>query len=144
MESSTVGGDTEWAISEENVEIVRESIEAYNRRDFDTAVQSFDPEIEWLFPPLLAGESARGLKEVRRLWEGLDEAFEDLRLEPEEFVDAGDHVVVRSRFHGRGKESGVETEVSMHSVTALRDGRIVRIEYFSDWAEALEAAELSG
>jgi hypothetical protein len=34
-------------MSQENVEIVRESIEAYNRRDFDTAVQSFDTEIEW-------------------------------------------------------------------------------------------------
>jgi hypothetical protein len=31
----------------------------------------------------------------------------------------------------------------MHSVTALRDSRIVRIEYFNDWAEALEAAGLS-
>ena len=51
MESATPPGDTAWAMSEENVEIVRESIEAYNRRDFDTAVQSFDTEIEWLFPP---------------------------------------------------------------------------------------------
>jgi ketosteroid isomerase-like protein len=76
-------------MSQENVNIVRESIEAYNRRDFDTAVQSFDTEIEWLFPPVLAGESGRGPEEVRRLWEGLDEAFEDFQLEPQEFVDAG-------------------------------------------------------
>jgi uncharacterized protein len=129
-------------MSEENVEIVRDSIEAYNRRDFDTAVQSFDTEIEWLFPPFLAAESCRGPEEIRRLWEGLEEAFEDFQLEPQEFVDAGDHVVVRSHFHGRGKESGVETEGRMHSVTALRDGRIVRIEYFNDWADALEAAGL--
>jgi ketosteroid isomerase-like protein len=129
-------------MSEENVEIVRESIEAWNRRDFDTAVQSFDTEIEWLLPPVLAGESGRGPEEIRRFWEGLDEAFEDFQLEPQEFVDAGDHVVVRSLFHGRGKESGVETEGRMHSVTALRDGRIVRIEYFDDWAKALEAAGL--
>jgi ketosteroid isomerase-like protein len=129
-------------MSEENVEIVRESIEAYNRRDFDTAVQSFDTEIEWRLPPVLAGESGRGPEEIRRFWEGLDEAFEDFQLEPQEFVDAGDHVVVRSLFHGRGKESGVETEGRMHSVTALRDGRIVRIEYFDDWAKALEAAGL--
>jgi ketosteroid isomerase-like protein len=130
-------------MSEENVEIVRESIDAYNRRDFDSAVQSFDTEIDWLFPPILAAESCRGPEEVRRLWEGLDEAFEDFRLEPEEFVDAGDRVVVRSHFRGRGKESGVETEGRMHSVTALRDRKIVRIEYFNDWAEALEAAGLS-
>jgi ketosteroid isomerase-like protein len=63
-------------------------------------------------------------------------------LEPEEFVDAGGLVVVRSHLHGRGKESGVETEGRMHSVSALRDGRIVRIEYLDDWAKALEAAGL--
>jgi ketosteroid isomerase-like protein len=131
-------------MSQENVEIVRESIEAWNRRDFDTAVQSFDTEIEWLLPPVLAAESCRGPEEVRRFWEGLDEAFEDFQLEPEEFVDAGDLVVVRSRFRGSGKESGVETEGRMDSVSALRDGRIVRIEYFNDWAEALEAAALRG
>jgi uncharacterized protein len=130
-------------MSEENVEIVRESIEAYNRRDFDAAVQSFDTEIEWRLPPVLAGESGRGPEEIRRFWEGLDEVFEDFQLEPQEFVDAGDHVVVRSHFHGRGKESGIETEGSMHSVTTLRDGRIVRIEYLDGWAKALEAAGLS-
>jgi ketosteroid isomerase-like protein len=129
-------------MSEENVGIVRESMEAYNRRDFDTAVQVFDPEIEWLFPPEFNAESCRGPEEIKRFWVGLDEAFEDLQLEPQEFVDAGDHVVVRVRFHGRGKESGVETEGGMHPVNTLRDGRIVRVEYFNDWAEALEAAGL--
>jgi hypothetical protein len=57
-------------MSEENVEIVRESMEAYNRRDFDTAVQPFDTEIEWLFPPFLNAESCRGPEEIRRFWEG--------------------------------------------------------------------------
>jgi ketosteroid isomerase-like protein len=71
---------------------------------------------------------------------GMDEAFEDFRLEPQEFVDAGDHVVVRVRFHGSGRESGVETEGRMHPVHTLRDGRVVRIEFFNDWADALEAA----
>jgi ketosteroid isomerase-like protein len=129
-------------MSQENVETVRESIEAYNRGDFDTAVQSFAPEIEWLFPPNFNAESCRGPEEIRRFWEELDEAFEDFQLEPQEFVDAGDHVVIRVRLHGRGKESGVETEGEMHPVNTLRDGRIVRVEYFNDWAEALEAAGL--
>jgi ketosteroid isomerase-like protein len=130
-------------MSQENVEIVRESIEAWNRRDFDTAIQSFDTEIEWRLPPVLAGESGRGPEEIKRFWEGLDEVFEDFQLEPQEFVDAGDHVAVRSHFCGTGKESGIETEGRMHSVTTLRDGRIVRIEYLDDWAKALEAARPS-
>ena len=130
-------------MSQENVERSRDFIAAYNRRDFDAAVESFDPEIEWVLPAQQSSDSCRGPDEVKRFWEGLDETFEELRLEPQEFVDAGDRVAVRLRFYGRGKGSGAEIEAEMyHQVTTFRDGTMVRIEYFSHWAEALEAAGL--
>jgi ketosteroid isomerase-like protein len=130
-------------MSQENVERTRDFIAAYNRRDFDAAVESFDPEIEWVLPAQQSSDSCRGPDEVKRFWEGLDETFEELRLEPQEFVDAGDRVAVRLRFYGRGKGSGAEIEAEMyHQVTTFRDGTMVRIEYFSHWAEALEAAGL--
>jgi ketosteroid isomerase-like protein len=69
--------------------------------------------------------------------------MEELRLEPQEFVDAGDRVATRLRHPGRGRGSGVELEVELyHQVATFRDGRIVRMEYFAEWAEALEAAGL--
>jgi hypothetical protein len=53
------------------------------------------------------------------------------------------HVAVRLRYYGRGKGSGAEIETEMyHQVTTFRDGTMVRIEYFTSWAEALEAAGL--
>src|SRR5919109_568163 len=94
-------------MSQENVEKTTAFMDAYNRRDFDAAV----------------------------------ETFEELRLEPQEAVDAGDRVAVRLRFHGRGKGSGAELDTEMyHQVTTFRDGRMVRIEYFTSWPEALDAA----
>jgi ketosteroid isomerase-like protein len=58
-------------------------------------------------------------------------------------VDGGDRVAVRLRFYGRGKGSGAELDTEMyHQVTTFRDGTMVRIEYFTDWAEALKAAGL--
>jgi len=128
-------------MSQENVHKTRDFIAAYNRRDFDAAVEFFDPEIDWVLPPHQRSDSCRGPAEVRRFWQGLDETFDELRLDPQEFVDAGERVAVRLRFYGRGKGSGAELETEMyHQVTTFRDGTIVRIEYVTDWASALEAA----
>jgi ketosteroid isomerase-like protein len=131
-------------MSQENVEAVKESMAAYNRRDFDAAAELFDPEIEWVLPAALGADSCRGPEEVKRLWLGIDEAFEGFRLEPEEFIDAGDHVPVRLRYRGRGKASGLEIEQEVFSqVITFRGGRIVRVDHFTSWDKALEAAGLS-
>ena len=128
-------------MSQENVDKARAFIDAYNRRDFDAAVESFDPDIDWVLPAHQSSDSGRGPDEVRRFWEGLDETFEELRLEPQEFVDAGDRVATRLRHRGRGRRSGLEIEEEMyHQVATFRAGRMVRIEYFGEWSEALEAA----
>jgi ketosteroid isomerase-like protein len=128
-------------LSRENVEKAREFIAAYNRRDFDAAVASFDPMIDFVLPARQSSDSCRGPDEIRRFWEGLDETMEEMRLDPQEFVDAGDQVATRLRYYGRGKESGLEIETEMyHQVATFRDGKIVRLEYFGSWPEALEAA----
>jgi len=128
-------------MSAENVDKARSYIDAYNRRDFDEAVRWFHPEIEWVLPERQSSDSARGPAAIRRFWEGLDETFEELRLDPQEFVDAGDRVATRLRYFGRGKGSGVELEQEMyHQVASFRDGLMVRIEYVASWSEALAAA----
>jgi ketosteroid isomerase-like protein len=130
-------------MSQENIDKARDFIAAYNRRDFDAAVESFDPEIEWVLPARQWSDSCRGPDEVIRFWEGIDETFEELRLEPQEFVDAGDRVATRLRHSGRGKESGIEIDTELyHQVITFRAGTMVRIEYFGKWSEALEAAGL--
>jgi len=130
-------------MSQENVDKTMDFLAAYNQRDFDAAVEFFDPEVEWVLPPLQWAESCKGPDEIRRFWEGLDETFDELRLDPQESVDVGDQVAVRLRYYTLGKESGVEIEGDLyHQVTTFRDGKMVRIEYFTDWASALEAAGL--
>ena len=131
-------------MSQQNVDKVRDFIAAYNRRDFDVAVASFDEQIEWVLPERQRSDSGRGPDDVRRFWEGLDETFEELRLDPQEFVDAGDRVATRLRHFGRGRRSGIEIDEELyHQVTTFREGRMVRIEYFGEWSEALEAAGVS-
>jgi ketosteroid isomerase-like protein len=131
-------------MSQENVDKARAFIEAYNRRDFDAAVRDFDPEIEWVLPARQSSDSGRGEAAVRRFWERIDETMEKLQLEPQEFVDAGDRVATRLRHRGRGRESGIEIDEELyHQLVTFADGRMIRIEYFGDWAEALAGAGVS-
>ena len=125
------------------MEKARDFIAAYNRRDFAAAIASFAPDIEWVLPAHQRSDSCRGPDEIIRFWDGLDETFEELRLDPQEFVDGGDHVATRLRYYGRGRESGLELETEMyHQVATFRDRTIVRMEYFTSWPAALEAAGL--
>jgi ketosteroid isomerase-like protein len=127
-------------MSEENVELVRAFIAAYNRRDFGAAVEAFDPEVEWVLPERQSSDSGRGPDAVIRFWEGIDNTFDDLQLRPQEHIDAGDRIATRLRHYGRAK-SGVEIDTELyHQVVTFRGGRMVRIEYFASWPEALEAA----
>jgi ketosteroid isomerase-like protein len=128
-------------MSQENVAKSLDFIADYNRRDFDAAMEFFHPEVEWVLPALQESDSCRGPEEIRRFFEGLDETFEELRLHPQESVDAGDRVAVRLRHSGRGKESGIVIDEELyHQVATFSDGMIVRMEYFTDWDQALEAA----
>jgi ketosteroid isomerase-like protein len=130
-------------MSQENVEKTRAFVEAYNRRDFPTAVQDFHPQVEWILPDLMGYDSCIGPSQVIRFFEGLDESWADLRLRPQEYVDAGDRVAVRLRHYGRAKASGIELDEELfHQVTTFRDGIIVRMEYFEEWAAARQAAGL--
>ena len=130
-------------MSEENLEKVRAFIDAYNRRDFEAAIADFDPEIDWVLPARQSADSGHGPDEVIRFWERIDETMEELQLQPQEFVDAGDRIATRLRHSGRGKGSGLEIDTELyHQVATFRDGRIVRMEYFAEWGEAREAAGL--
>ena len=130
-------------MSEENVEKSRAYIDAYNRRDFDAAIKDFDPAVEWVLPERQSSDSCQGPGAIIRFWQGLDETMEELELRPQEVVDGGDRVATRLRHYGRGKLSGAVIDEEMyHQVITFRDGKMVRIEYFGEWTEALEAAGL--
>jgi ketosteroid isomerase-like protein len=127
-------------LSQENVDKTRDYIEAYNRRDFDAALQDCDPDVEWVLPDHQSSDSGVGPYQIRRFWEGIDDTFDELQLRPQEYVDGGDRVAVRLRHYGRSK-SGIEMDTELyHQITTFRDGVMVRIEYVTSWEQALEAA----
>jgi hypothetical protein len=75
--------------------------------------------------------------------EEIDEVWESFQLDPEELIDADDQVVAATRLSGRGRESGVETDMREYSVWTLREDKVSRIAGgYGDRDEALEAAGL--
>jgi ketosteroid isomerase-like protein len=132
-------------MSEENVEIIRRATDAYNRRDSQEAVLYMDPEIEWDMSRIQVPEPGvyRGFGGLLTFLESWDESWEAHEIEPQEFIDAGDQVVLISRQLGRGKMSGVDVEQQLAQVWTLRDKRIVRMTAYPSKADALGAVGLS-
>jgi ketosteroid isomerase-like protein len=135
-------------MSDQNVEIVRRLNEVMDRegvgRVFDAAIGEglFDEDLEWVEDP--AGPDSgtyRGLAAVRSLVAERMEAF-DLEQQTEKLIDAGDDVVALVRWRARGQASGAEAEMRLAMVNSLRDGKIVRVRFYLDPAEALKAVGL--
>ena len=130
-------------MSQENVEVVRRSLDAFQRGDFDAAMEALDPRIEYdltHFPDGKVYLGHDGVREAFRIWLG---TWEDYRQEVAEVIDLGeDEVVVVLREFGRGKGSGIEVERPTAGVWTLRDGKAVRIRFYAGKADALEAAGL--
>jgi ketosteroid isomerase-like protein len=134
-------------MSQENVKLVRETFEAFwVRGDLEKTAQLVDPEVEFhgAVGGLQEGQIAHGLSQIVQRFEKEDlEAWEERRLEAEEFIDAGDDVVVLLHEYRRGRGSGVELETKTAVVYAVSGGRVVRIQGYMDRDAALEAAGLS-
>jgi uncharacterized protein len=129
-------------MSRDNVEIVREMLDAFNRRDYTAALSALTPDVVWHVPPgiSIGEEFFRGRDAVGKgfaLWLG---AWETFGFEANEFLDHGDHVVVTRTQTGRGRGSGVEVNLETFHVMTLRNGKVVRLRNFEDRVAAIEAA----
>ena len=130
-------------MSQENVEVVRRWIEAYNRRVFEGLMELTEPDFEMksLFVPIEG--DFRGYAALDAYFEAVDDAYEHLLSVPEEFIDAGAAVLVVTHLDWRGKGSGAHGETPIVVTFWLRAGKVFREETFTDRAEALEAVGLS-
>ena len=133
-------------MSEENVNVVRAFLDAGVQQDWRRLQELADPgvELHGTVGGVEEGRVYRGLAEVLREYNEQDgEAWEERRLEPEEFFDADDDVVVFLHEYRRGRGSGVELEDDTAVVFKVRAGRVVRMQGYMDRAAARRAAGLS-
>ena len=129
-----------------NVEALQPVYEEWGRGNWRPTFDVYAPGMEWGWSdefPGLQGPIQDPEARSRRLREWLS-PWEDWRCEAEEFVTAGDFVVVLTRYTGRGKESGVAVDTPGAHLWTMRNGEAVRLEVFSSRAKAFEAAGMRG
>jgi uncharacterized protein len=131
-------------MSQENVEVMRLAYEAMNRGGLEAVVEFAHPDIEFVPPADLAGTpTLRGTEPIKDFARGWVETFDDFRIEPQRFMDAGDQVVVFVRDSGRIKGSNAGIHNRFIHVWTLTAGKIIKWQTFTDEAQALQAAGLS-
>jgi ketosteroid isomerase-like protein len=136
--------DTERAMSQSNVEVVRRHMEAWNRCDLTTlsTLWRSDGEIDWSRARGPLKGVYRGQGEREAFWNEFWSTFEAVELDLSDFRQAGPYVVASNTAHMRGRD-GIEVTARSTSVYTLEDGLIIRLRMFQERAEALEAAGLS-
>ena len=132
-------------MSQENEELVRASVEAYNAGNREAFLELFAEDVEIRpdasrFPE---AEPFRGREEFGRFLADIDEGWASSgRAELGEVLSVGDRVVVRGPWGGTGRASGIDLRSDLTAIYTFRDRKVVKLEFFFDHAKALEAAGL--
>jgi ketosteroid isomerase-like protein len=132
-------------MSEENVEIVRRAIDAFNRRDADGIEEFITADCVW-FPALLReveGTGFRGREGLDAYFAAASDTWEEFRIVADEFRPFGDdRILVLGRIEGSGRGSGVQVETPWACVYDFDGDRLSRIRAFLGHDEALEVVGL--
>ena len=131
-------------MSAENVELIRKAFDALEEGGVEAILPYVHPEFEGTAPPELASEpdTYRGKDGVRRYFASFYEAMEEIHFQPQEFIDAGEHVIVPTVVVAKGRTTGIEVEQPSVGVWSIRDGLVIRSQVFVTLEEAREACGL--
>ncbi len=130
-------------MSQENVELVKLALDAFNRRSVESLTGLFADDAE-IVPVRAAIEDTvyRGADAAAQYCAAIEDSWENLQWEVEDVRDDRDWVIALGWIRGRGRDSGVVIDARGGWVVHLRDGVITRFQTFSERAKALEAVGL--
>jgi ketosteroid isomerase-like protein len=129
--------------SQQNVELVREAWAAFLAGDIEGALANAHPDaVAFRAPPLPDSKTYHGPEGVLQMYVDWTTEFAEFEMKAEQFIDAGDRVVVEVLQRGRGRASGAVVEGRFWFVHTIADGMIKRQDVFDTRAQAFEAAGL--
>jgi ketosteroid isomerase-like protein len=132
-------------MSQENVEVVRRAIEAYNRRDVTGFMETWasDGVVDWSSSRGLDARVFRGHDEIRAFTERFVGTFEKVRIELVDPVEIEDGLVIAANVTYMQGRDGIEVQARSCWLIRIRDGEQISLTLYQTKADALEAAGLS-
>jgi ketosteroid isomerase-like protein len=123
--------------------------DAYEKRDISSleslAEEMWHPDIVLAFqgPTFIEVGEWHGHEGLLRFTRDQTDGFEQMWLETDEFIDAGDRLIVEVRWGGRARHTGLPVEFDAVHVWTMRDGKATRFDIYETREEALEAVGLT-
>ena len=123
-------------MSHDNIALVRNLYEAFNRGDVPTVLAGFDENIEWNEAEGMPyGGQYHGPEAVaENVFAPVANDFDDFDVTPEEILADGDRVVVLLTLTGTAKESGNKLSMPAAHVWTVRDGKATDFRQLADSA----------
>jgi ketosteroid isomerase-like protein len=145
VESGGLSAILRRAVSKENVEATKRAVAALNRGDFESVGELYAADAvlqdrQNAPDQPVEVEGVQAIRENLNLWAA---AFDELRVDIEEYIDGANAVICAAHWQGQGKTSGISIDVHQFDLYEFREGRVVRaVLGFRSKNEALEAAGL--
>jgi uncharacterized protein len=124
---------------EQNVDLHRRLVEAFDTRDVEAYIACCDPQIELHSEKTSPGGAVYHGHDGLRKWLGhLEDAWGDeLRIEPEVYFDFGEQTLTFNVLRGRGRQSGADVSMPLAQVCGWRDGLNIYLKVYLSREDAL-------
>ena len=132
-------------MSQENVDVIRANLVAYNARDVEAMLRLWHPEGEWFSAGAgnVEAHVYRGHPAVREYFDDIAETWDENTISDCDYSDLGERVLVCGQIHMLGHASGITVDQPIFLLYELRDRTIYRGHSYLDRTEAFAAAGLS-
>jgi ketosteroid isomerase-like protein len=130
-------------MSQENVAVIRSLYDSFGKGDVPAVLGQMDQQIEWNEAENFIYADGNPYVGPQAILEGvfmrLGTEWDGFSVSPEQWLNAGDHVVVLGTYAGKHKETGREVRAQFAHVWGVREGRVVRFQQYTDTKQFADA-----
>jgi uncharacterized protein len=130
-------------MSQDNIAVIRGMYESFSTGDVTSILDQMHQHIEWCQAENFIYADRSPYRGPQAVLEGvfmrLASEWADFKVMPEEWLDAGNHIVVLGIYSGRHKESGKEVRAQFAHIWGVTHGRVVRFQQYTDTKQFADA-----